>query len=150
MTEIVAHGLAATLPSGWEGRIVRRPAVSAQERTRTVAHFATFPLPELRDDFGGGVTNLMRSTDAFVVLFEYGPESLGTPLFAAQGVPRVDAAAFSSRRLQRALPGQLGCQLFFTVSNRPFCLYVVAGSRASLPTIVSRVNSLLADVAVAR
>ena len=33
---------------------------------------------------------LMRSPDVFVVLFEYGPESLGTPLFAAQGVPRVD------------------------------------------------------------
>ena len=28
----------------------------------------------------------MRSADAFVVLFEYGPESVGKPMFAAQGV----------------------------------------------------------------
>ena len=40
---------------------------------------------------------------------------------------------FSSTRLQRPLPGQLGCQLFFTEGDRPFCLYVVAGSRAYLP-----------------
>ena len=76
----------------------------------------------------------MRSPDVFVVLFEYGPESLGTPLFAAQGVPaRRRADMFGSKRLQRPLPGQLGCQRFFTANGRPFCLYVVAGSRAHLP-----------------
>ena len=47
---------------------------------------------------------------------------------------------FSSTRLQRPLPGQLGCQLFFTEGQRPFCLYVVAGSRAYLPRIVTEVN----------
>jgi hypothetical protein len=150
MTQIVAHGLSVTLPPGWEGRVLRRVPVNPAEHTHTVGHFATFPLPEQRDDFGGGVTQLMRSGDAFVVLFEYGPESLGTPLFEAQGMPRVDASTFSSRRLQRPLPGQLGCQLFFATSARPFCLYVVAGSRVALPSIITRVNTLLAHVVVTR
>jgi hypothetical protein len=150
MTEIVAHGLSVTLPPGWEGRVLQRVPSTPEERTHTVGHFATFPLPEQRDDFGGGVTELMRPADAFVVLFEYGAESLGTPLFEAQGIPRVDPTAFSSRRLQRPLPGQLGCQFFFTASTRPFCLYVVAGSRAALPSIITRVNTLLARVVVTR
>lgn len=150
MTQIVAHGLSVTVPPGWEGRVLRRVAATAAEQTHTVGHFGTFPLPEQRDDFGGGVTELMRTGDAFVVLFEYGAESVGTPLFEAQGIPRVDATAFSSRRLQRPLPGQLGCQLFFTVSGRPFCLYVVAGSRVALPSIVSKVNALLDRVIVTR
>ena len=149
MTQLAAHGLAVGLPAGWEGRIQRRPAVAASGDTHAVVHLANFPLPERRDDFGGGVTPGMRSPDVFVTLFEYGPEARGTPLFAAQGIPRVNAAMFSSKRLQRPLPGQLGCQRFFTVGDRNFCLYVVAGSRAHLPRIIAEVNTVLARVQVA-
>jgi hypothetical protein len=148
MTKLAAHGLAIGLPPGWEGRIQRRATTAAAEQTHSVVHLANFALPEQRDDFGGGVTPLMRSPDVFVVLFEYGPDSLGAPLFATQGVPRVDAGMFGSKRLQRPLPGQLGCQLFFTANSRPFCLYVVAGSRAYLPRILGEVNAVLADVTV--
>jgi len=149
MTQFTAHGLAVGLPAGWEGRIQRRPAVVASGDTHAVVHLANFPLPERRDDFGGGVTPGMRSPDVFVTLFEYGPEALGTPLFAAQGIPRVNAAMFTSKRLQRPLPGQLGCQNFFTVGARTFCLYVVAGSRAHLPRIIFEVNAVLARLQVA-
>ena len=148
MRQLTAHGLAVAMPPGWEGRIHRRWAAVASEDTKPVVHLANFALPEQRDDFGGGVTPAMRSPDVFVVLFEYGPESLGTPLFASKGVPRVTAAMFGSKRLQRPLPGQLGCQHFFTANGRPFCLYVVAGSRAYLPRIVAEVNAVLAGLDV--
>jgi hypothetical protein len=147
--QLTAHGLAVGLPSGWEGRIHRRSTTDVLEKTYAVAHLANFPLPEERDDFGGGVTTAMRSPDVFVVLFEYGPESLGRPLFAARGVPRLTATMFGSRRLQRPLPGQLGCQHFFTERDRPFCLYVVAGSRAYLARIVAEVNAVLGRVEIA-
>lgn len=143
-TRLAANGLAVGLPAGWEGRIQRRAATVAQEQTHSVVHLANFPLPERRDDFGGGVTPLMRSPDVFVALFEYGPDSLGAPLFAARGVPRIGAEMFGSKRLQRPLPGQLGCQRFFSAHGRPFCLYVVAGSRAYLPRIIAEVNAVLA------
>ena len=82
-----AHGIAA--PS----RRVRGPDLRprpwwAASVPYPVAHFATFPLPEDVGDFGGGAVTLMRPDDIFVVLFEYGPESLGTALFARQGMPR--------------------------------------------------------------
>ncbi|MCU1465010.1 MAG: hypothetical protein JWM72_938 [Actinomycetia bacterium] len=148
-TTLAAHGLAIGLPTGWEGRIQRRAVSVAAEQTHAVVHLANFALPEERDDFGGGVTPLMRSADVFVVLFEYGPDAVGKPLFATQGIPRVTADMFGSKRLQRPLPGQLGCQRFFTAHGRPFCLYVVAGSRAYLPRILAEVNGVLTDLDVA-
>lgn len=149
MTKLAAHGLAIGLPTGWEGRIQRRVPTSGAEQTRAVLHLANFALAEERDDFGGGVTPSMRSPDVLVVLFEYGPESAGKPMFAAEGMPRVTADMFGSKRLQRPLPGQLGCQRFFTTNGRQFCLYVVAGSRAYLPRIIVEVNAVLADLDVA-
>ncbi|MGQ0826509.1 MAG: hypothetical protein ACT4OX_16010 [Actinomycetota bacterium] len=149
MTRLAAHRVAVALRPGWEGRIVRRPTQHSEEETYAVVHLATFALPEARGDFGAGVTELMRSPDVFVVLFEYGPDALGTPMFRAQGVPRVTADMFSTRKLQRPLPGQVGCQFFFTEGKRPFCGYVVAGSRAYLPRIVNEVNLVLQALEIA-
>ena len=132
MSRLAAHGVAIAVPHGWEGRIIRRAAINT-----------SFPMPEARGDFGVGVTDLMRSGDVFVTLFEYGPESLGQPLFAKHGVPRLTRDLFTSRRLQRTLPGQVGCQLFFTAQRRPFCLYVVVAGRAHLNKLIPQVNKML-------
>jgi hypothetical protein len=166
MTRLVAHGLGVTLPERWEGRVARRGTSGGAvpgalgsaadrralgvsgERTFAVLHLASFPLPEQRDDFGGNFTPGMRSSDAFVALFEYGPDAALQPLFSARGVPRVTARMFSPNRLQQRRPGQVGCQLFFNASARAFCLYVVAGSRASLPRIITQVNGALAELEV--
>ena len=143
MSRLAAHGIGIAVPHGWEGRILRRAALNKTERPRAVVHVASFPMPEERGDFGVGVTELMRSGDVFVTLFEYGPESLGTPLFAAAGVPTLTADLFSPRRLQRTLRGQLGCQLFFTVGRRPFCLYVVIAGRVHVRPMIAHVNAML-------
>jgi hypothetical protein len=143
VSRLAAHGVAIAVPHGWEGRIIRRAAINTIERPRAVVHIASFPMPEERGDFGVGVTELMRSGDVFVTLFEYGPESLGQPLFAAQGVPRLTPDLFTSRRLQRTLPGQVGCQLFFTAKRRAFCLYVVVAGRAHLNKLIPQVNKML-------
>jgi hypothetical protein len=143
VTRLTAHGLGLEVPRGWEGRIIRRAAVHPVEQSRAVVHLASFPLPEERGDFGVGVTELMRSGDVFVTLFEYGPESLGTPLFAARGVPQLTVDMFSAQKLQRTRRGQVGCQLFFTADQRPFCLYVVVAGRIHLRPMVTQVNSML-------
>ena len=143
MTHIAAHGVGLEVPRGWEGRIVRRAAVNPREQSRAVVHLASFPMPEARGDFGVGVTELMRRGDIFVTLFEYGPESVGTPMFAAKGIPTLTPDMFGPRRLQRTLPGQIGCQLFFTADRRPFCLYVVVAGRLHLRPAVAQVNAML-------
>lgn len=149
MRQIAAYGVAVGVQTGWECRILRRNAVGA-EQAHAVLHLANFPLPASRDDFGGGVTPAMRAHDVFVVLFEYGPESLGKRLFASMGVPRITPSMFGPQRLQRPLPGQVGCQLFFTANDRPFCLYVVAGSQAYLPTMTAEVNLGLETLEIQR
>jgi hypothetical protein len=143
-----AHGIAAPLPTGFEGRIFIRPTVGS-EVPYPVANFATFALPAEMGDFGGGAVNLMSSTDIFATLFEYGPESLGTPLFARQGMPRSLAPDdFRPYLLRRGLNGQSGTQWFFTESGRPFTLYVVLGSHSLRHQLVPRVNRLIGGLAV--
>ncbi len=148
MPVLRAHGLETTLPSGFEGRIFVRPSAGGAV-AHPVAHFATFPLPSTTGDFGGGAVSLMGDTDIFAVLFEYGPESLGTALFARQGMPRsLTPDDFRPYVLRRGLSGQSGTQWFFTEGGRPFTLYVVLGSHARRAQLVPRVNQLLAPLTV--
>jgi hypothetical protein len=143
-----AHGIAANLPDGFEGRIfVRQPV--GREVPSPVAQFATFPLPADVGDFGGGAVTLMGPNDIFVTLFEYGPESLGRALFARQGMPRsLGTADFQPTVLRRGLGGQSGTQWFFTESGRPFTFYAVLGSHARRDALVPLVNAVLASLVV--
>ncbi len=148
MAVLRAHGITATLPSGFEGRIFIRPTIG-REVPYPVANFATFALPADVGDFGSGAVNLMGSADIFATLFEYGPESLGKPLFARQGMPRsLSATDFRPYVLRRGLNGQSGSQWFFTEGSRPFTLYVVLGSHARRSLLVPRVNALIATLSV--
>lgn len=148
MAVLHAQGIAAPLPDGFGGRIFVRPK-TGDEQPYPVAHFATFLLPQGVGDFGGGAVNLMGPTDIFAVLFEYGPESLGTPLFSRQGMPRqLGPDDFRSTVLRRGLPNQSGTQWFFTESDRPFTFYAVLGSHALRARLVPQVNQLLAGLQV--
>ncbi len=147
MATIGAHGITARLPQGFEGRIYVRP--SAVGPTYPVAQFATFPIPDEVGDFGSGAVNLMGPGDVFATLFEYGPESLGTALFARQGRPAALAAAdFSPTMLRRGLPGQSGTQWFFTEAGRPFSFYAVLGSHTMRHVLVPRLNQLVTALGV--
>lgn len=143
-------GLAVELPPGWEGEIGNgvAPARAAEVRRRTVSHFASFPLPAGRADFGAEAVAAMRPGDVFVALFEYGPESVGRPLFAPQGPPTIAPRDFDRNALQHGRPGQSGLQRFFTVGGRPFCVYVVVGSHIDRADAVPQVNALLASLQV--
>lgn len=148
MATLQAHGIQAQLPNTFEGRIFVRPRV-ADEITYPVAHFATFPLPNQVGDFGSGAVTLMGPSDIFAVLFEYGPESVGTRLFARQGMPGLlGIDDFRPNLLRRGIGGQSGTQWFFTESERPFTFYAVLGSHARRAALVPHVNSLLSNLSV--
>ena len=158
-----AFGISTDLPPGWEGRITKRteppPATAAMtpsargapgERTSPVVHLANFALPERRGDFGSGAVDVMGGTDVFVCLFEYGPESLGQPLFARRGMPRdLVPRLFSTTSLQRTIAGQSGYQVFFTEAGRPFSLYVVLGSHRASSRLVPDANAALRATRIA-
>jgi hypothetical protein len=149
MAVLRAHGIAASLPAGFEGRIFIRPAIG-REVPYPVANFSTFALPADVGDFGSGAVNLMGASDIFTSLFEYGPESLGQPLFARVGMPRaLSTDDFRPYVLRRGLSGQSGSQWFFTEAGRPFTLYVVLGSHVRRNLLVPRVNDLIGTLSVA-
>jgi hypothetical protein len=89
----------------------------------------------------------MGPSDVFATLFEYGPESIGTALFARQGRPAsFSETDFSPTTLRRGIPGQSGTQWFFTEAGRPFSFYAVLGSHALRPSLVPRVNTLFSSL----
>ena len=162
------HGLAIDLPPRWEGTIGRRPDAGAAavaagaasapkavapardgEQLLPVAHLATFALPPERGDFGSGAVDLMRPADVFLAIVEYGPECVGTALFAPRGqLPRLQAAQFGPARLQRVQKGQAGAQAFCTVAGRAFCVYAVVGAAGRAAALAPEVNAVLAATEV--
>lgn len=170
LTRLAAHGLAVAPPAPWEARIYLRDdpqPVSGEPPTRRsligghpaayghpgesmnpVLHLANFPLPPGRGDFGTGAVERMGRQHAFVSLLEYDRVEAGRPLFAARGLPRPTVTDFAPNQLQRRLAGQLGCQRFCTVDGRAFCLYVVLGSAAHAPALISDVHRILDTVEV--
>lgn len=158
-------GIRIELPRGWEGRVRPRgpepiegsgavgaaaARVAGSGSSPAVVQAANFALPPTLGDFGGGAVEAMTSRDLFFTLFEYGPESVGTPLFDRQGMPRVlRPADLDPWTLRTPLPGMSGAQLFFTESGRPFCLYVAVGSHLrrfrTLPVLSGILQSVQID-----
>ncbi|MEI7592270.1 MAG: hypothetical protein WCK41_03520 [Actinomycetes bacterium] len=161
MTVIAQSGIQVDLPAGWEGRIQRGPDLIAPAggalndgllanggRFYTVVHAANFALPTEVADYGGGAVEVMGRKDLLVVLCEFGPESVGQPMFASAGLPTVTANDFGTQSMQRVIEGQGGCQKFFTVQGRAFCLYVVVGSYLRRFRTVPLINELIRGITI--
>lgn len=151
MSRLERSGIAVEVPAGWEGSIsggdFQLLADGAQEPT--VMDIASFPLPAGRGSFGSGAVELMAGQDVFITLFEYGEDSVGTELFASQGIPRnLQARQFDRQALNRTIPGQSGLQQFFTEQGRAFCLYVVVGSHVDRHDLLPQINAILGSLEI--
>ena len=147
MTVLEAHGLRIELPRGWSGRLFRRPGGGA------TLHAGDFQLPLDDGEFGDRSTAAMPAGASFVALTEYRPGAglaPGEGLFASRRMPTaLDPTRFSPRGLAHPRPGQAGMQHFFTVSGRPFCLYVVvSGPRSERRRQLAMVGHVLRLVRV--
>jgi hypothetical protein len=146
MSQLNHAGVRVEVPGGWETQATggNSQQLSSGRRETTLIHIGSFPLPAEQATFGATAVELMGSNDVLMILFEYGPESLGTPVFASQGIPRpLDPQLFDRNALQRGVAGQSGLQQFFTEKGRPFCLYVVLGSHIDRVELVAKVNEVL-------
>ena len=155
--KLQAHGIETDLQPGWEGRIALTAAPTGtsralgtrEEQRNPVVHLANFALPEGRGDFGSGAVDVMGAANVLVVLFEYGPECAGTPLFARQGIPTdLSPRMFSASALQRTIAGQAGCQIFFTDHGRAFCCYAVLGRQAAATRLLPAAHAQLANTRI--
>ncbi len=150
MSRFTARGVSIEVPPGWEAASTDGgfEVMSDGSRQGLTIHLASFPLPAEPATFGENAVERMRSDDTLLILFEYGPESAGTPLFSHRGVPRLDRSMFSRNGLQRGIPGQTGTQYFFTERGRAFCLYVVLGSHIDRADLIPRVNAVLESMEI--
>lgn len=133
-----AHGLSVVVPIGWDGSIRRSRGdgddtpvddVGPLGTSNPVLQVASFPLPRVRGDYGGGAVEAMRPTDVFVALVEFDHQAADTPLFASLGPDRFGADDFHRGTMHRPMPGHTGHQQFFrTPGGRAFSLYVALGS----------------------
>lgn len=149
------YGLAASLPRQWEGRIFQRPVTAEpQHLGRNVAgnhpvmHLANFALPPDRGDYGSGAVELMGPGQVFVALLQFGPDCLGSALFAPVGFPVLSAQSFNPNALQRRIAGQAGFQRFCTVDSRPLCVYVVLGAQRQAGALCPQINQVLQRIEV--
>jgi hypothetical protein len=153
---LTAYGISVNVPSGWDGRIYRRPPQPVQIASASVTqmvspavmHAANFALPADPGDFGGGAVEQLGPGNILLVLIEY-PGSSGQTLFRARGIPIPLAAKdFDPAQLQRPRPGHVGLQRFFQTSGRAFCLYCVLFDQADRTPLVNAANGVLATVVV--
>ena len=145
---LTGAGITVDLPAGWEGSI-RPPATLPDGAQRhSVTHLANFPLPPVRGEYGSGAGDVMSNGDALSVFLEFGPESAGTPLFAASRPPFLRASDFSRDMLQQRVEGHGGTQRFFTEAGRAFCLYVVVGDYIDRVDVLESINSVLSRVII--
>lgn len=142
-----AHGIQIELPKGWSGRLFSRGYGVA------TLHAGNFTLALEDGEFGDRSTGAMSDGAMFIALTEYRPGAglkPGTGLFAAKRIPRrLDPTALKSTGLAHPRPGQAGMQHFFTVSGRPFCLYVVlAGGRSARRRQLSHLDHVLSSLRI--
>lgn len=153
---MAAHGVSIDVPAGWEAELSTQPDPSTLDPTAdplpaplVVLHAANFSLPAERDDYGAGAVETMGRNGIFAALVEFGPASVGTVLFAAEGVPgRLAADDFGTDQLQVFVPGQAGLQHFFHVDSRAFCLYAVIGSHSRRGVLVPELNRVLPGLSI--
>lgn len=150
--ELSDRGVTVTLPRGWEGVITATDPgdgeLGAAASPTTLMHVANFPLPPERGDFGSNAVEIMGRGAVLVVLFEHDQGSVGTPLFASQGIPTPAPDDFDPTQLQRPLPNQSGAQYFFTEAGRAFCLYVVIGRHSRRSLLVGVANDVVSTLVI--
>ena len=143
-----SDGLQIELPASWDVRVLRR---SAHLRALQAASFALEPDD---DELGERSTAAMAPGESFVGLVEYLPGS-GVKGGQAPFNPRridlpLDPIRFSARALAHEQPGQVGWQQCFTLSGRPFGLYlVIAGSRPDRRHQLPLLDAILGSLRVA-
>jgi hypothetical protein len=150
MMRLDGLGLSVDLPQAWEGRIM---VLTSEDGTRYPnLHAGNFGLVPEGSTFGQFSIERMDPQKALVVVVEYGPGSVGTPLFNSGRWPPTLAAGdlnpanFAGPRP----PGLAANQNFVTVNGRAFCFYAVVGLDQGVAPRLEEVNAVLRSIAVAK
>jgi hypothetical protein len=138
------HGIEVDLPSGWEGRIYRRP------EALPILHAGNFALPHRDGDFGTRAIPEMRGQGVLVVVAEYDPALAGRGLFSPSGLTLpIRPGDTSPRAMPRPVQDRAGVQRFFTQQTRAFGLFLVVDTAHGLERPLRAANGVLASLRIA-
>jgi hypothetical protein len=151
--KVMGHGVAASVPDGWAGRVFRE-VLKGPEVCGPTMHIGNFAIPGDDTGFAGRMMSEVSSGRVAMVLQEYLPDAVlqpGVGLYSANGVPaKLSLADFDPRTLQSVQDGQVGVQRFFTVGRRLFVFYAVLGqSGAQDDGAVAALGSILGGLQLA-
>ena len=155
MDRLEAHGVSIGVPGGWEAElsIQENPLTgdsdpAGPQVSRVVVHVANYSLRADRGDYGSEAVAGMDRGGIFLALIEFDEASVGSMLFAAEGVPQLRSEDFTGDQLLRPRASQAGVQRFFQVSGRAFCLYAVIGSYSMRRLLAAEANSIVSTLAI--
>lgn len=145
-----ALGLSVDLPPAWEGHVL---VLTSEDGTRYPnLHAGNFGLAPEGSTFGQFSIQRMDAQRALIVVVEYGPGSVGTPLFRSGRWPPtlsvgdLNPANFPGPRP----PGLAANQNFVTVGSRAFCVYAVMGLSEGAAPRLEEANAVLRSIVVAK
>jgi hypothetical protein len=157
VAELEAHGVSVTLPTGWEGRVSRRPqadepAPDDVASSRLTAEDAAASQVEAQPTAeapspAGETTNAVVHVATIAL-------PAGSSDFASDSVERLgrtDALIVLFEYDPQAASEPLfakGVQVFFHEGGRAFCLYVVLGAYEARAQVVPEVNKVLATLQI--
>jgi hypothetical protein len=143
-------GVSAGVPVGWDVEIIQRQRGEDEGRAESIGkpglvilHAANFPLPTTRSDFGHDVIETMGMGEVFVAIIEYDGSEASQPLFASEGMPKLDSESLAADYAMGAVQGQAAVQHFFHIGNRAFCLYAAVGSHRLRARTLPLINAFL-------
>ncbi|HZG95360.1 MAG TPA: hypothetical protein VEZ46_11680 [Mycobacteriales bacterium] len=142
-------GIGVDAPRGWDARIYKRvPEADGVASSHAILHAGNFALPADRGDYGSGAVDVMGSEHVFVSLVEFHPDAAQRELFSTRGLPKLTPGSFSPNKLQRTIEGQAGCQFFFNLEGRAFCLFVVLGDYGNRVALTKVANELIGQLEI--
>ncbi len=148
---ISSYGISIDLPQGWEGRIFVNPPQDDGSLCFPRLHAGNFPIPLDGTGFAFEAIREMGKEDVLLALVEYSPRRADKPAFASKTLSPIQASQLQSNAFHGPRPDYVSAvQVTFTLSGRPFCLYVVGSTVGDLETRLQELNAALVTLRISR
>ncbi len=143
------EGLTVTaLPEGWSARGIYMGGESPDERGLPAWYFGTMTVDSSTVPYPTDIVELLGPDDAFVSVFEVGPDAAGSALYkpVKSFVRDWPLSAFDATAAPRAVPDRLFSQAFFTLEGRALGLWIALGTSKTPEAPLARCNLLFSEV----
>jgi hypothetical protein len=146
MTRLSSHGIAITVPKGWEGRIFV-PDLDPPAINLPILHLTDTVLTTERSSYAPELAARAGGTGILVALLEFDNTLADVGLYEPQGLRLpLTRERFHPKALQFPSRVQEGHQWFFSEGGRAFCLYVVLGTGRGVDRRLAEANRALASL----